>query len=282
MPLREKARPGERAVSAAEIDLDAALRTFRDTGVLVLEGLYEPSFINTVRAAYEAELDRYLASKGGLAALEGKTFGKNHIGFFPPLHLPLGSADLVAHPAVVRLLTALLGEDLHCSFVHTNTAMPGSLTQSLHRDQQHLFGAEHPAPLPVTSIVLNIPLCDFTPENGSTEYWPGTHLVVDNAPGDGKLLEKRAEALPSRRLNMKVGSAALRDLRVWHRGVPNTTDQPRTMYAIVYQRAFLSYVPITVPRSSWETWPEQARRIFRRSSVVADKDHRPVTWEEMR
>ena len=248
--------------------MDAALRSIRDTGVAMLEGVYSLFFIRKVREAYDRGLDKFIASKGGLGALDGKTFGKNHIGFFPPLHVPIGAAEMVAHPEVVRLLTALLGDDVHCSFVHTNTAMPGSLTQPLHRDQQPLFGTELPVAHPVTSIVVNIPLCDFTPENGSTEYWPGTHLIVDTNPEDGKRLEERVASISSRRLNMPVGSVALRDLRVWHRGVPNVTDQLRTMFAIVYQRAFLSYIPITVPRTTWESRPEAARRIFRRSKVV--------------
>ena len=33
--------------------------------------------------------------------------------------------------------------------------------------------------LPVTRIVVNIPLIDFTLENGCTEIWPGSHLIVD-------------------------------------------------------------------------------------------------------
>ena len=258
------------------------LRMFRDTGVLVLEDLYPSAFIATLREAYERELGKYLEARGGLVALEGKTFGRNHIGFFPPLAGPLGAEDLVAHPRVVALLDALLGEDLHCSFVHTNTAMPGSGTQTVHRDQQHLFGTEQTTPHPVTSIVVNVPLCDFTPENGSTEYWPGTHLIVDTRAEDGGSLDDRVAGIPSARLNVRLGSVALRDLRVWHRGVPNRTARPRTMYAIVYQRAFLTYAPITVPRSTWESWTGTARRIFRRSRVVEDAEHRPLTWEEMK
>ncbi|MEE2657940.1 MAG: phytanoyl-CoA dioxygenase family protein [Candidatus Latescibacterota bacterium] len=28
---------------------------------------------------------------------------------------------------------------------------------------------------PVFKIVIKIPLCDYTAENGATEFWPGTH-----------------------------------------------------------------------------------------------------------
>ena len=38
----------------------------------------------------------------------------------------------------------------------------------------------------------------------------------------------------------------------------------------------------TVPRSTWDSWPDQARNIFRRARVVGDAEHRLLTWEEMR
>lgn len=265
----------------SEERLAQAVRTFRDAGVVVLEDVYDPEFIAEVRAACETELDRYIAARGGLDALEGKTFGKHHIGFFPPLTLPLADPRIAAPPLAVQIMTALLGPDLQCSFYHTNTALPGSGMQSVHRDSGSLFGVEMSLPHPVTALVLNIPLCDFTEENGSTEYWPGTHLIVDTAPEEAKALEARAEIMASRRLNMPVGSFALRDLRVWHRGMPNAADYPRTMFAIVYQRGWLASRPITIPQSTWKAWPETARHIFRRNTVVPDEEHRPLTWEEL-
>ena len=38
--------------------------------------------------------------------------------------------------------------------------------------------------LPVTSIVVNVPLVDFTVESGATEVWPGTHRLLDAEPND--------------------------------------------------------------------------------------------------
>jgi ectoine hydroxylase-related dioxygenase (phytanoyl-CoA dioxygenase family) len=266
----------------AETSLQQAIRTFRDTGIVIIDGVYDEAFIASVRTAYEVELDKYITARGGLDALEGKTFGKNHIGFFPVMFPPIADDQIVAHPVVVQLLTALLGKDLQCSFFHTNTAMPESGIQPIHRDQQHLFRTELPVAHPVTNIVLNIPLCEFSLANGSTEYWPGTHLIVDSTPEEGQRLEARAENLPSVRLNMPLGSLALRDLRAWHRGMPNLADYPRTMFAIVYQREFLTYVPTTIPCSTWETWSDAAKQIFRRNKVVEDAEHRSLTWEEMR
>ena len=40
---------------------------------------------------------------------------------------------------------------------------------------------------------------------------------------------------------MSAGSIVFRDMRTWHRGMPNTTDQPRTMISLVYYRQY--YLP---------------------------------------
>jgi ectoine hydroxylase-related dioxygenase (phytanoyl-CoA dioxygenase family) len=259
--------------------LAKALRAFRDVGFVVLENVLKRDFIAKVRAGYDVELEKYLAVRGGMDGLEGKTFGKNHIGFFPALFAPIADARIAAHPVAVQIMTELLGPNLHCSFYHTNTAYPGSGYQPIHRDTAPLFYRhEMNVPHPVTALVLNVPLCDFTEENGSTEVWPGTHLIVDDGPEDGKELEERAAQLASVRTNVPVGSLILRDLRTWHRGMPNDAAHPRTMLAIVYQRAGFPAKPTTIPESTWKAWPETARHIFRNNKVVPDAEHQPQTW----
>jgi len=259
-----------------------ALRAFRDTGVVTLENAYPREFIAGVRAAYDAELGEFLAARGGLAAMEGKTFGKNHVGFFPHLRPPVADARIAAHPVAVRLLREILGADFQCSFFHTNTAFPDSGFQPVHRDSNHLFGTELGVAHPPASVVVNIPLCDFSVANGSTEYWPGTHLIVDTAAEDGKLLDERVKAFPSARMNVPMGGLVLRDLRVWHRGMPNPSPETRTMMAIVYARGWLAQKTVTVPQSTWDSWSEEARKVYRKNAVVPDAEHRPISWEELR
>ena len=249
--------------------LQAAVRTFNDVGYVVLDNAYDLAFLETVRTAYEVVLKTFIESKGGLAALEGKTFGKNHIGFFPPLLGPIADTRLAAHPIAVQVMKELLGSDFECSFYHTNTALPGSGIQPVHRDTANLMGVPHP----VATLVLNIPLCDFTVENGSTEVWPGTHLTL------GPVDDARTAAFPSTRTNVPAGSLILRDMRLWHRGMPNNADYPRTMFAIVYSRGFLRTPIITIPQTTWEAWSDDARRIFRFNQVVEDSEHKPRTWD---
>lgn len=258
--------------------LTEALRTFRDVGYVVVEDAYTPSFIRQVKAAYDEQLEQHITSRGGEAGLEGKTFGKNHIGFFPQMFAPVADSIVVAHPIAVQIMTALLGKDFHSSFFHTNTALPGSGYQAIHRDTLPLFNrAEFGTATPVFTLVLNIPLCDFTPENGSTEVWPGTHLIVDD-PDDKRPLEDRAVNLPSARTNVPAGSFVLRDMRMWHRGVPNTSDSPRTMFALVYHRQWIADETIGIPQTTWENWSDAARHIFRKNRVTPDEEHRARRW----
>lgn len=263
--------PEERAAGAlAPETLRRAARAFRDVGYVVLEDVYEPDFLNDVREAYETLLEAYLEGRGGLDALDGKTFGKNHVGFHPPLVPPLADTRIVAHPIAVQLMRELLGDGFQCGFFNTNTAMPGSGIQPVHSDTRPLFGAELSVPHPVTTLVVNIPLCDFTLENGSTEVWPGTHLITD--PEEVGKLEERAKEIPSVRTHLRRGSLALRDMRMWHRGMPNEADYPRTMFALVYARGFIRTGSLDIPRSTWESWNEEARQIFRHNRVVEDAE----------
>jgi ectoine hydroxylase-related dioxygenase (phytanoyl-CoA dioxygenase family) len=268
-----KISPKELSAGAlAAESLRLALRTFRDAGYVVLEDAYDLKFLRKVREAYEAELEAYLRKQGGLEKMEGRTFGKNHIGYFPRIVPPMSDPLLVAHPIAVQLMDALLGEHFQCGFYNTNTAMPGSGIQPIHRDSPSMFGTEMAVPHPVTSLVLNIPLCDFSVENGSTEIWPGSHLIVDTDPGDKDRLIERAETLASTRANLKLGSFALRDLRLWHRGMPNRAASPRTMIALVYERGYFRTGTLRIPRATWEGWDERTRRIFRHNEVIEEAE----------
>jgi ectoine hydroxylase-related dioxygenase (phytanoyl-CoA dioxygenase family) len=250
-------------------NLVLATRTLHDAGLVVLEGVYKRAWVARLRAAFDAELERYIAQKGGMEAINAKSFGKNHIGMHPPIVPPFSDPAIVANPIAVQVMESALGKDLQCSYYHTNTAYPGSGYQPIHRDNPPLFGTEWAVPHPIVSLVLNVPLCDFTEENGSTEVWPGTHLTVENLPEEEPARAAWAAETPSRRMNIPAGSLVLRDLRLFHRGVPNRSHASRAMLAIVYTRGWLAQKPIDIPQTTWDRWPEKARHIFRKNTIVS-------------
>lgn len=95
-------------------------------------------------------------------------------------------------------------------------------------------------------MVTNVPLVDMTPENGSTELWLGTHvasglLAQEAMPGNRggtrvkpDLLEKRATERPPCQPTIKKGSIIIRDLRLWHGGKPNWTNDARVLLAMIH------------------------------------------------
>lgn len=106
-------------------------------------------------------------------------------------------------------------------------------------------------------FIANIPLCDFTVKNGSTEFWLGSHAqtsiseqVIATEPsqenryikiGDktpwikAEVLDARRKIRPPLQPEVSRGDVMIRDLRTWHAGMPNDSDQHRIMLGLGYQ-----------------------------------------------
>ena len=245
-------------------------------GLVVIENALDTTFVYEAKVNHDKALDGYLRERGGMDALAGKTFGDKHIGFFPPLLGVLSNPKIVANPIAIQVLRQVMG-DVRSSFVHTNTALPGSGYQPIHRDTPHLFGYNSIV-TPMVHAVVNIPLCPFTLENGATEVWPKTHTLGDSSEADAECIDKRARLLPSVQTVLPVGSIIIRDLRLWHRGVPNPSQSIRTMVAVVYQRGFIHEDVCTIPQTTWDGWDPSTQQVFRFNRVVADSAHTTRSW----
>jgi len=97
----------------------------------------------------------------------------------------------------------------------------------------------------------------MTPENGSTEIWLGTHQGTTIADQEGEhgdrasgrikqhLLDARREVRPPTQPVVKKGSMIVRDLRLWHGGKPNLSEDPRVMLAMSKFLAGLRFFQLT-------------------------------------
>jgi hypothetical protein len=88
---------------------------------------------------------------------------------------------------------------------------------------------------------VNIYLQDVSPENGSTELWPGTHTftkehheTADSGWIKREHFVKRAQVSPPFQPTLPAGTILIRDMRTWHAGCPNMTPDPRIMLTFVY------------------------------------------------
>jgi ectoine hydroxylase-related dioxygenase (phytanoyl-CoA dioxygenase family) len=189
--------------------------------------------------------------------------GNPYVGMHLPFKPPFSDELICANPLAVQVMEAAMG-DIVCTFYHSNTTLTGTDIQPIHIDMPSLLFPGLPVALPPWLMVVNIPLIDFTLENGSTEVWPGTHLDPDDTN-----LAERCAARPSVRTNVYVGDLVVRDMRVWHRGMPNQTTAIRTMLAVVYHRPWFHNPPyLQVPRASLQGLSEHAQQIFAPNVMV--------------
>ncbi|MDE0637905.1 MAG: phytanoyl-CoA dioxygenase family protein [Candidatus Poribacteria bacterium] len=238
--------------------IDAATRLLRETGLVVIESVLPRDWIEEVNTAMEAVLD-----------MEEDT----HNGEHPMLKMPFMDARIIDNPFAMPIMKAVMGEKIFAYLPYgCNATTPGNEIQWIHRDSGQLF-PELPFALPVSTIVVNIPLVDFTIENGATEVWPGSHLIIDdeavrNTPYN-VCDEVRAAQMPSFQLVMPAGSVVVRDMRCWHRAMPNRTQTRRPMLALVYFRRFHhspdapNIFNAKVPEDIWTNMSENTQEVYR-------------------
>ena len=91
-------------------------------------------------------------------------------------------------------------------------------------------------------LCININLIDVDAENGSTEMWLGSHLdtswkalVEENGSVIPKeILERRRKSSPPVQPKIPKGALIIRDLRLWHAGMPNWTEEVRVMLVTIH------------------------------------------------
>jgi phytanoyl-CoA dioxygenase PhyH len=229
-------RPEELAAGQiSRAHLDKAIQALRVEGCVVLGDIVSHAHLDLLCERMDEDSRKLIAVEkwGGAGRVKG------HLQQGPPPFAPCVFSDIVANPFVIQVTRALLGDGVYNSFYNGNTNCPGSGTQPLHRDGGHLWpGLEvaHPA----ASVVVNISPMDVSEENGSVELWPGTHLVTSvEGRVDEQAEEARRRIVPPVRGNAKKGSVLIRDIRLWHRGVPNPSDRPRHMIALIHNIRWL-------------------------------------------
>jgi ectoine hydroxylase-related dioxygenase (phytanoyl-CoA dioxygenase family) len=146
-------------------------------------------------------------------------------------------------PLASHITSTVLGSKPKLTFMSGNTAMPpveGSppMRQPVHSD------ADFQHPSHAFALVVNVGLIDMKPETGSTEVWLGTHTGTNIADQEGAhgerasgrikeaLLEQRRTIQPPVQPTIPKGSVVVRDLRLWHAGMPNCSSQARVMLAM--------------------------------------------------
>ncbi|KAI1191679.1 hypothetical protein F5B17DRAFT_451300 [Nemania serpens] len=244
-----------------------ALNDLHQSGIVVLKNAVDSALLDRLNAVMADNAFR-------LAEIEGQhfNFGSRcgNINQGPPLDESLMFSDVWVNPFVMPILATILSPDPVLHYACGNTAMQAAPTgrQPVHSD------IEFPHPMFPFSFVVNIPLVDVDERNGATEVWLGSHATTSfddqvQAPNQledlparaiiPSLVRRREASSPPTRACVSKGSIIIRDLRLWHAGMPNLTPTPRVMLAFVWQAAWwqgkgLMHMPLTAQPKiiTWE------------------------------
>lgn len=223
----------EQPFSVPKDSVDEAVDLIRSHGFVVLRDAIPKQPLALLRRRMDQdtkELQEYCTSIGGNPRERG------HLQQGPPPSREFVFRDVVMNYFAMDVCIQLLGPSPTLTFYNGNTNCPRSGTQHLHMDSGHRTSPPSPVE-PTFSVVVNIPPGPMNSANGAIELWPGTHLVRTT---DGKRavnsdqMAERMENHPPIQPTTEIGDVLIRDIRLWHRGVPNRSKRPRHMIALVY------------------------------------------------
>ena len=165
-----------------------------------------------------------------------RNFGNNtgNIQQEPVLEDEFVFQDVVANPWACAITQCMLGPEPTARFYSANTAFPATARQPVHVDVEFDF------PQVPFAYCLNVNLVATSPANGATEVWLGTHtdarqsLLDDHGKVCADVLEARRKTNPPIQPSLPKGALIIRDIRMWHAGMPNKTSDPRVMLVTVH------------------------------------------------
>jgi hypothetical protein len=272
-------------------DIDRAADIFHRDGFVVVENALNPDQLNFMREGCDREIHQIVANDRGRIGNRGShrySFGGASLTGHQ-MHHPEW-AMLIDLPTVTPILNAIFGSsDYHLRGGGGDFCLPGATRyQPLHSDmsgrQVHNLrdgtefvqgsfndprGTLTYRDLPCPYIACNFLMVDFTRLNGPTRQIPGTQHSRTPIP---TLAEEPEWMRLSTVCPAPAGSVLIRDVRAWHGGTPNISDQvraiPNTEYFAPWYREPVS---ISMPQEIYQSLSAQGQRISRHI-VAADRE----------
>ncbi|CAK7225131.1 hypothetical protein SBRCBS47491_005787 [Sporothrix bragantina] len=223
-----------------------AIEGFFTDGLVVVENAIDVAIIDKLNTRMLQDTEKLLTGQGHVhfnhlnvnAGTKGAAVGGN-LSQVPPIEKEYLFPEVYANKHGARIVSNILGPQPEVHFIRSNTLLATDERQMVHSDIRFEH-PEHPF-----AIAFNTCLVDVGPENGSTELWLGTqntnindHRELGEPMIATDKLEARRAVRPPIYPRLKKGSIVLRDLRLWHAGMPNPTNNVRIMLAIVYYAAW--------------------------------------------
>ncbi|HEX7378382.1 MAG TPA: phytanoyl-CoA dioxygenase family protein, partial [Pirellulales bacterium] len=204
---------------------DEACRQLDELGYVLLPGIMNDGLLDALRETVE----RLFSQEGDAAGREFKIeAGARRLANL----VAKGEVfrEIMNHPLVLPLVRHVLGGDIKLSSLNARSVNPyWDNPQPLHCDMSALPD-ERGAWVCNTVWLLD----DFTERNGALRVVPGSHRS-QRLPQDA-LQDASADHPRQRLVTGAAGSVIVMNAHLWHGGVANRTDKPRTAVHVFYCR----------------------------------------------
>ncbi|WP_199555260.1 phytanoyl-CoA dioxygenase family protein [Sandaracinobacteroides hominis] len=243
---------------AADLEADIAARTneLSRTGFCIIPNALPAQTIGELDSDLEVAFSETPFGEGGF-------YGTTTIRFGRLLARSAHAASLVQHRLILGIVERILSPWCDCIQLNTTQAIavhPGAPAQLPHRDQDMWRG-----PVGEIEYLVNVmwPLTQFTPENGATRVWPGSH-------GEAALLPSPEDAPVA--AAMQPGDALIFLGSALHGAGSNLTQEVRRGIVIGYALGWLKPY-----ENQWLAYPPDVARKFppELAALVGYRQHRP-------
>ena len=115
--------------------------------------------------------------------------------------------------------------------------------------------------VPTAYIVVNFLMVEFRKINGAIRFVPGTHRTRQPVP----TMEEEPGRMKESIVCAPAGTALIRDVRCWHGGTANDSDEIRPMTSVGYLAPWfrLPGLSPSLPRKLYETLSPRGKELAR-------------------
>jgi|AP95_1055475.scaffolds.fasta_scaffold16766_3 hypothetical protein len=214
----------------APADPARAAAVFHRDGFVAIKDALTPAQLDFARAGARRVVDEQMAA----TPLEDANRGHARYSFGSQIHHSEWT-QLIELPTVLPVLDAIWGSEHYiCSGGGGDYSSPGARIQHLHSDMADMLadplGQVSIYDMPVPFIVVNFLMVDFAEINGAIRFVPGTQRTRLRPPK----LDHEPEHWRRSIVCAPAGTALVRDVRCWHGGTANDSDELRIMTSIGY------------------------------------------------
>jgi ectoine hydroxylase-related dioxygenase (phytanoyl-CoA dioxygenase family) len=233
-----------------------AAQLFRRYGVLLIENVFDVNLIQTLNNAFLHKYADYLEDKKHTDALR---VGDKRFMITLDFEAPFNSPQVFGNSLINQIIDQILGPKKILGSFTSVVSLPGSKSQSLHKDHPALFPESGKPSTRCFAVTMIVPLIDLDKSTGGTRFKKGSHLCSS----------KETEKMSYQDTDVPAGACFFMDYRLSHRGRANRSEVVRPILSIVYHRPwFRDYVnyekqpPLSLSHAQFEQIPQQHQAMF--------------------